>query len=137
MSQLLNTKGLLSEVYFQTSRSSGAGGQNVNKVNTKVELRFNIQNSQYLTDNQKKILLEKLSNKITTSGELIIASQASRSQLRNKENCISKFLNLITHALTPRKKRVATKPTKKSNKKRLEAKKKHSEKKQLRKGPDI
>ncbi|MFP4556381.1 MAG: alternative ribosome rescue aminoacyl-tRNA hydrolase ArfB [Bacteroidales bacterium] len=125
------------EFVFNTSRSSGAGGQNVNKVSTKVELRFSVPNSTLLTDREKEIVLEKLSNKITSEGILIIVSQAERSQYGNKQKCIEKFYKLLTKALTPKKKRKPTKPTKASEKKRLESKKIQSEKKYQRKKPSV
>jgi len=125
------------ELHFSSSRSSGPGGQNVNKVNTKIELRFHISASQILTDKEKEILLNKLKNKINKEGELIIVSQEDRSQTKNKESAIEKFLSILTEALTPVKKRRATKPTRASNKRRLVGKKLISEKKMHRKKPDL
>ena len=110
------------EFVFQTSRSGGPGGQNVNKVSSKVELRFDVNNSDLLTDEEKQIVLIKLVNKINNLGELIIVSQAERSQLKNKEKVIDKFYLLLEKALTPRKKRMKTKPTKASVERRLESK---------------
>ena len=124
---------LIKEVTFSTSRSSGAGGQNVNKVNTKVELRFNITYSQCLTDEQKDMIYARLAGRINTKGELVITSQDERSQLQNKENVIRKFVTLIEKAITPVKKRRKTKPSKASKEKRLESKKLKSEKKNSRK----
>jgi ribosome-associated protein len=123
-----------SEFTFATSRSSGPGGQNVNKVNSKVELRFVVDQSQLLTDREKEIIFNKLKNRINNEGELIITVQTDRSQLKNKEEAIEKFYELITKALTPRKPRRATKPTKSSVEKRLEMKRLTGEKKILRKG---
>lgn len=128
----MKARDLSSEFVFNTSRSSGAGGQNVNKVNTKVELRFHIDNSKLLTDDEKKIIREKLSNRVNDEGELIIAAQTERSQLKNKEKAIEKFYTLLEKALTPRKKRKPTKPTKTSVEKRLQEKKNKSEKKEWR-----
>lgn len=128
----LQSEHLKRELTFSTARSSGPGGQNVNKVNTKVELRFHVQNSAVLTEEQKHILLSKLSNKLSTDGELIIVSQSTRSQLKNKQEAIVKFIDLIYKTLKPRKKRVPTKPTKASKEKRLENKKRNSEIKQGR-----
>lgn len=123
---------LSTEFQFFTSRSSGPGGQNVNKVNSKVELRFNIQNSDLLTDEQKEILLMKLASKVTAEGILIIVSQRDRSQLVNKEDSVKKLYALIYKALTPRKARKSTRPTKSSVEKRLQSKRIKSEIKQTR-----
>lgn len=119
---VINIPDLSSEFIFQASRSSGPGGQNVNKVNSKIELRFNIQNSFILTDNQKEILLSKLSAKISLDGFLIVISQRDRSQLVNKEDAISKTYALIEMALRPVKRRKSTRPTRSSVEKRLEGK---------------
>ena len=125
------------EFIFSASRSSGPGGQNVNKVNTKIELRFKIPDSALLSDSEKEILMEKLKNRINSEGELIIVSQDERSQLKNKENAIIKFYQLLQNALTPPKKRKPTKPSMASRHRRLEAKKILSEKKQDRKPPEL
>ena len=123
---------LSSEFVFQASRSSGPGGQNVNKVNSRVELRFDIPNSVLLSEEQKQVLLNKLASKLTTDGILQLVSQAERSQLMNKEKCVEKFYILIKKALTPQKKRKATRPTKASVEKRIQEKKQTGEKKSLR-----
>lgn len=119
---ILNIPDLSSEFIFQASRSSGPGGQNVNKVNSKIELRFNIQDSSILSENQKNILSSNLSTKISTEGFLIIVSQRDRSQLVNKEDAISKFYQLIEKALRPVKHRKITRPTRSSIEKRLTGK---------------
>ncbi|KOH44423.1 alternative ribosome rescue aminoacyl-tRNA hydrolase ArfB [Sunxiuqinia dokdonensis] len=123
---------LSSEFSFRTSRSSGPGGQHVNKVDSRVELRFNIENSQLLTELQKKILQEKLESKLTTEGDLIVVSQKERSQLRNKEITIEKLYSLLAKALQPKKKRRPTKPTRTSVEKRITTKKQTGEKKKWR-----
>jgi ribosome-associated protein len=110
------------EFVFQASRSGGPGGQNVNKVSTKVELRFNIEASVLLNEDEKILISQKLINKINKEGELILVSQSERSQLKNKDKVISKFYMLLIKVLTPRKKRLKTKPTKASVEKRLESK---------------
>jgi ribosome-associated protein len=130
---ILKGRDFTPELLFAASRSSGAGGQNVNKVNTKVELRFIISTSLLLTDDEKQIILKKLSSKISLDGVLIIVSQTERSQLKNKNKTIEKFYQLIEKALTPRKKRKPTKPTAASKEKRLEKKRILSDKKISRK----
>ena len=125
------------EFVFQASRSSGPGGQNVNKVSSKVELRFNIASSALLTDDEKIIIGEKLINKINKLGELVLIAQTDRSQLKNKEKVIEKFYLLLEKALTPQKKRFKTKPTKASVEKRLVSKKVKSLIKSGRKDVDL
>lgn len=128
----VNIPDLSTEFTFQTSRSSGPGGQNVNKVNSKVELRFNISASTLLTDEQKEILTLKLATKINAEGFLIIVSQRDRSQLANKEDVIQKTYQLIEKALRPVKKRKSTKPSRSSIEKRLTEKRIKSDIKQNR-----
>jgi len=128
----VNIPDLSPEFQFLTSRSSGPGGQNVNKVNSKVELRIDIQNSLLLTDDQKEILLVKLATKITSEGILSVVSQRDRSQLANKEDAIEKLYLLISKALKPVIRRKKTKPTKGSVERRLTTKRIKSEIKQNR-----
>lgn len=128
---------LISELKFSASRSSGPGGQNVNKVNTRVELRFQISKSEALTLEERERLLVKIKNRINTESELILTSQSERSQLANKEKVTARFFALIEKTLTISKKRKETVPTTASRLKRLESKKLTGQKKQLRKPPEI
>lgn len=123
-----------SELSFATSRSSGPGGQNVNKVSTKVELRFNIYRSTSLSETEKEKISSRLKNKITLKGDLLIISQSARTQLLNKQKAIEKFYKLICSALKEKRERKATSPTHASSVERLEKKKKRGSLKQLRKG---
>jgi ribosome-associated protein len=130
---ILNDRDFSPEFNFTASRSSGPGGQNVNKVSTKVELRFSIHQSNILTAEEKQILLEKLASKINMEGEIILVSQSERSQLKNREKAIEKFYKLLTKALTPVRKRKPTRPSRAAKEKRLEEKRILSEKKERRK----
>ncbi len=121
------------EFIFSASRSSGPGGQNVNKVNTKVELRFNICLSAFFSDEEKDLICSRLRNRINSGNELIISSQSERSQLKNKEEAVRKIYTLLAGALTVKKGRKSTKPTARSNRERLEEKKRNSFIKKLRK----
>jgi ribosome-associated protein len=121
------------EFVFTASRSSGPGGQNVNKVSTKVELRFDVYHSDLLSEEEKEILRIRLQKKISAEGFLIIVSQSERTQLKNKEKTIEKFNTLIWKALTPVKKRRPTRPSAASKEKRIVAKKMQGEKKARRK----
>lgn len=122
-----------SEISFRTSRSGGPGGQNVNKVETKVEILFNVNNSPSLTDSQRSTILERLKGKIDSSGVLRITAQRSRSQFQNKEFALERFAELLRNALKPRKARIETRPTRKAKASRLQTKSRLSEKKRQRK----
>lgn len=123
------------ELQFQTSRSSGPGGQNVNKLETRVTLRFNPSASQVLLPEEIARLLQKWNNKLTNEGDLLISSEKHRSQLKNKEEAISLFQKELKKAFTDPKPRKKSKPSKAAIKKRLESKKKLAEKKSMRKPP--
>lgn len=123
---------LHAELWFKAARSGGKGGQNVNKVSSKIELYFDIKGSRKLDDTQKVRLLEKMAGRINQEGILLIDSQESRSQLENRKIAIRKFDSLVRQALTERKKRIASKPSAAAKAKRLEEKRRQSEKKQQR-----
>ena len=119
------------ELFFKTSRSGGKGGQHVNKVESRVSLFFNIRESSILSEEEKELLSEKLS--LSQNGVLQINCESSRSQAKNKEICIQKFYKIISEALRRKKKRKLSKPSKAAIRKRLNDKKRNSEKKQNRK----
>jgi ribosome-associated protein len=121
-----------SELEFSAVRSSGAGGQNVNKTNSAVILRWNLRSSSVIPEEQKTKLLQILARQLTLEGEILIRSERQRDQAANKKDCVEKLVQMLKVALTPRKKRQATKPTRSSKRKRLDTKRAHSEKKQLR-----
>jgi ribosome-associated protein len=129
-------KQLETEIVFSATRSSGPGGQNVNKVNTRVELRFSVLNSTVFSEEEKARIHLKLKNRINSEGELVLTSQTGRTQLDNKEKALEKFIELLEKALTIQKKRLKSRPTVASRLKRLESKKNLALKKQLRKPPE-
>lgn len=128
----MNKQQLYQEVTFKTSRSGGAGGQHVNKVSSKVELIFDVDKSVQFTDEQKVVIQKKLANRIDNDGLLHLQCDETRSQLKNKEIVFERLLDLISIALKPVKKRKPSKPSKSSIKKRLDSKKKLSDKKDSR-----
>ena len=130
---MIDKNQIINELHFKTSRSSGSGGQNVNKVSTKVELRFDIDNSALFNDSEKDRIKNKLKNRISNENILIISSDSERTQLGNKKKVLELFFELLEKALRKPKKRIKTQPTKTSIEKRLKEKKIHSEKKKSRK----
>ena len=133
----MNLESLYHELQFKAVRSSGAGGQHVNKVSSKVELSFDIPNSQSLSDYEKLRLLKTLSNRLTKEGVLKLSSGESRSQHTNKEKVIKRLVAILKKGLEVQKKRKATQMSRAQKQKRLNQKKRQSEKKGLRKKPNI
>jgi len=122
------------EVTYRFARSRGPGGQHVNKVETAVELQFDVARSPSLTDDQRRRVLGKLKNQIDADGVLHLVSQSERSQLRNREAVTARFQQLLAQALRVPKKRRPTKPTAAAKEQRLVGKKRRGQTKQLRKG---
>lgn len=133
----MNPDILLSEIKLKAVRSGGPGGQNVNKVATKVVLTFDVQNSAGLTAEEKELVSQKLQNKISSEGILVMSTSETRSQAKNKEILLEKFLELIANALKVPKTRKATKIPKSVIENRLKNKQKNSEIKQNRQKPDF
>ena len=133
----MDAQTILHECQFKAVRSSGSGGQHVNKVSSKVELQFNVAQSEGLSEREKIRIQQKLASKLTQEHVLILQAGDTRSQHRNKQLVISRFLTLVKEALKVPKKRKATKPTRTSITKRLETKQKNAVKKQLRQKPKL
>ena len=121
------------ELSYKTSRSSGSGGQNVNKVETSVTVLWKVEDSMVFTESEKERILLKLKNKINAEGILQTTVSESRTQLQNKKIATEKIQELVNKSLIVPKKRIATKPSRAKVEKRLESKKKLSEKKENRK----
>ncbi|MCT4699908.1 alternative ribosome rescue aminoacyl-tRNA hydrolase ArfB [Tenacibaculum haliotis] len=133
----MNTHELVKELKFKAIRSSGAGGQHVNKVSSKIELTFDLANSNQLSERQKEILFKKLATRLTKEHVLMLSSDETRSQHRNKDLAIKRFLALITQGLKRPKIRRTTKPSRGSVLRKAENKKRTSIKKTLRKKPKL
>ncbi|WP_367327879.1 alternative ribosome rescue aminoacyl-tRNA hydrolase ArfB [Lentimicrobium sp.] len=135
LSDLFGLPELEQELEFKTSRSSGKGGQHVNKTETRVEIHFSIPDSFLLNDMQKSVLLEKLGHRLSVDGVLRMYSQKSRSQQANRDDVVRRFYELISKSLKSVKKRIKTLPGKSQKEARLADKKASSRKKELRKNP--
>ncbi|SMC51481.1 alternative ribosome rescue aminoacyl-tRNA hydrolase ArfB [Pedobacter nyackensis] len=128
---------ILKSVTFKTSRSGGKGGQNVNKVSSKVELIFNLETAAFLTEEERALITERLANRLDQEGNLHVVSQEDRSQLLNKEKTIAKLVILLKSALHVQKKRKPTKIPKSVIRKRLKDKQTVASKKEARKRPQL
>ncbi len=126
---VINIESLKQEITYKTSRSGGAGGQHVNKVSSKVELIFDVQNSSSLTPEQKELVFKKIPGRVDNNGVLHLFCDETRSQYKNKNIVFERLIELLTKALKPTKKRKQTKPSKKDIQNRLDNKKKLSDKK--------
>lgn len=133
----LDYEGIRSELRFKAARSSGSGGQHVNKVSTKVLLYFNILESQILTEEQQHLVMEALATRITKKGVLMLSCSDTRSQAKNKELVTKRFFYILEEGLKEDKERKPTKIPKAVKQKRLDSKRKHAEKKAQRKPPKL
>jgi len=133
----MDNEKIISELNFKAVRSSGAGGQNVNKVSSKIVLSFDLEASQALSDDEKTLLKENLSTRLTSENILILNCDEDRSQLKNKEIVVKRFLELVKKGLYVPKVRKATKVPKAVIKKRIKDKKNISDLKQSRRKPDF
>lgn len=134
---LLDKEKILSELEFKAVRSSGAGGQNVNKVSSKVVLSFKLMQSQALSDEEKALAETNLAAKLTKENILILQCDEDRSQIRNKDIVIKRFFSILENALIVPKERKRTRVPRTVIKKRIEGKRRQAEKKQSRKKPDF
>ena len=125
----------LDEIRFETSRSSGPGGQHVNKTESRVTLVFRFEGSTTLTSEMRHRIAQALGNRLTKKGELRVSAQSHRSQRANREETVERFAELLRGALAPRAERKPTRPSKRSKRRRVDEKRQHSKKKALRKTP--
>lgn len=132
---MIRVEKLAGELRFTASRSDGPGGQNVNKVNSKITLKFDVVHSSLLSAEEKETIVKRLGSQLTKDGVLVLTAQESRSQLANKETVMLKLENLLQRAFEKRKVRKRTKPSKGSVQERIQMKKKLSEKKKWRQKP--
>lgn len=133
----MNNQDLFSELHFKAIRSSGAGGQNVNKVSSKVVLSFDVVNSQFLSEEEKVRIISKLQSRLTKDNVLILSCDEDRSQFKNKDIVTKRFFELLYKSLQIEKKRISTKVPKSVIKKRLKDKKFLSETKKNRQKPNF
>ncbi|MFQ6033362.1 MAG: alternative ribosome rescue aminoacyl-tRNA hydrolase ArfB [Candidatus Bipolaricaulia bacterium] len=127
----------LEELRFRFSRSGGPGGQHVNRVETRVELLFDVRRSAHLSDSQRARILEGLKGYIDNEGVLHLFSRATRSQWQNREEVIERFRELLAAALRPRRRRRPTRPSRGARERRLAAKRRRSERKRQRRKPEM
>lgn len=133
----MDKRQLLSELTYKATRSSGPGGQHVNKTSTRVELQWSLDSTKAFSEEEVLRLRESLSHRLTKEGVITLASEKTRSQLRNKEDVTKRFFSLLAVGVTPPKVRKKTRPSKMSRMKRLQSKKRHGEKKVNRKKPSL
>ena len=133
----MNKEALIQECDFKAVRSSGPGGQHVNKTSTKVMLHWSLKDSNVFSEDQKQRLYKRLQNKLTTDDQLVLSYDQSRSQHKNKDEVFKNLVRLLENGLLKPKRRKKTKPTLASKKRRLDSKKRNAEKKANRKPPSF
>jgi len=134
---VIKAEDILSEIEFKAIRSSGSGGQHVNKVSSKIELKFNLETSQIIKQEHKELLLKTISERLTKDNIILLKCDVTRSQHRNKELAIRRLLDILNRGLIVPKKRKPTKIPRSVKQKRLKAKKLQSDRKKSRKKPDL